>query len=162
MTNLPFWSDDLDLFFYLPENRMLTFEEAVQKEGITSTMILQCKAWWNTNIPMDKFLPVLIPVDTKDDSDSTNLLNFIERVKQRAEGIMYPTPPELHVKIGIVILDKINGNVVGVMINTPNHENEISILANAIDVLSKPYIQGEVIPRNNECLYWDMLEHKYV
>lgn len=162
MNNLPFWFDDLECFYYIPEHKIISFEDAVQKYGIMSNTIMQCKAWWNTNIPMDNFLPILIPCDTYDAGLNICLEHFTERIKQRVEGVMCPAPPELHIKLGLVIILKETSQVYGVLINLPDSPNEVRYMDVTTNNISQSWVVGEVIKRDPDMLYWDMLEGKYV
>ena len=165
--SLPYWYDKLETFFYIPENNMITLEEAYQKYAITSNQIMQCKAWWNTNIPMDNFLPILIPTDTKDSSFKACLNNFIERIQQRSTGIQMPVPLEVNVKAGIIVLDADNDIITAIIINHPNDPTNL-ILFNIDNNghgnynVNTPLIPGETIERNESMVYWDMIEQKYV
>lgn len=163
--NLPFWFDDLALFYYMPENSIITIEQAYETHGITSTEISTCKAWWNTNLPMDHFVPTLIPCGEKELGTHICLMNFIERVKQRSEGKMCPSPPELKLNANIAILDKETNEVIGFIVNLPEFEkNDLKMFEfeNNKHVLTGSFIRGEIIKRDLEHLYWDMIEGKYV
>jgi len=159
--SLPFWYDGLELFYYLPEHVLITLEQAYNDYGITSEQIMGCKAWWNTNIPMDHFVPTIIPCDNKDAGIDICLTNFIERVKQRAEGKMVPSPPELKVMPGIMALNK-EKEFKGVFINHPNDPSIIRFLEVETNLLNGTFIAGEVITRDPNHLYWDMIERRYV
>jgi len=159
--SLPYWFEDLDNLFYIPESKVITLEQAYADYGISSTEIMQCKAWWNTNITMDKFVPTLIPAMANQPS-STCLLDFVERVKQRAEGKMCPSPPELKLMPGIIVYEK-NLDVIGMYVHLPSFApREVKFMQLPQPSLSGSWIAGEVISRNLDYLYWDMIEEKYV
>jgi len=161
--NLPFWDDDLDLFCYLPEYMLISLEDAYQKYGLTPTDITKCRAWWNTNLPMDNFIPSMVPCDPVTPGAKICLLNFVERVEQRVNGEMHPIPPELIVKPGIIILDKELKNFVGCYFNHPeSNEIQVIIMNEGKLIIEKSFSEGEVVQRDTNKLYWDMYERKYV
>ena len=164
MSNLPFWSDDLDCFYYLPDADYITFDDAITKYGINSSTIMQCKAWWNTNIPMDKYMPLLMPADPEKAGRKACLDIYIKRIQQRAEGKECPTPPELVVKAGILVLDRESKAIVGFISNHPLHD--ALRLMTITDISKMGYVNsfdpGETIQRDPDCVYWDMMEQRYV
>lgn len=163
MTNLPFWFDDLEVFYYMPEHVIVTKEELYEKYGLESTELIRCKAWWNTNIPMDKFVPTIVPCKEGDADVDEALMNFLKRVKQRSEGKFMPTPPELNMKAGILIVHKNNPmDIKGFIIHLPQDASNILRVFSDGGIVTKTFITGEVMQRDSECLYWDMLEGKYV
>jgi hypothetical protein len=161
--NLPFWFDDLDNFYYMPEHAIASMTDLYEKYGITSNEIMQCKAWWNTNLPMDHFVPTIIPGGASNIDPEVCLINFIERVKQRSLGLMCPAPPELNLKPGIIIMEKNTFNIKGMIINLPGTEkDELKHYDIEDKKVSGSWITGEVIKRNPDFLYWNMIEGKYV
>jgi hypothetical protein len=162
--SLPFWFDDSDCLYYMPENCLVTLEDAYQKYGVTSNDVMQCKAWWNTNIPMGNFSPILTPCDTQSIGVNACLNNFIERVKQRTEGKMVPSPPELKLVAGIAILDKETLTVQSIYISHPDYDNKYTIKCLDItdNTVTGSWVTGEVIKRNPDYLYWNLVEGKYV
>jgi hypothetical protein len=162
MKKLPFWFDTLDLFYYLPEHTMISYQDAVEKYGISTSIIAQCKAWWNTNIPMEGFMPILTPVDDKDAGLKTCLMNFAARLEQRVEGREYPTPPDLEVRTGILILDAETKDVVGYTYNHPNNNSLFIMMVNEQGFTVKTFEKGEIINRNPNFVYWDMIRSIYV
>jgi hypothetical protein len=159
--SLPFWFDESECLYYIPEHTLITLEEAYQQYGITSQVVMQCKAWWNTNIPMDHFLPILIPCDNKDAGVDVCLTNFIERLKQRSEGMLCPRPPELKVIPGIAVLSK-EHEFIGFYITHPDTSAVIQYLEVQDNRLSGHLMHGEIIQRNPDHLYWNMTEGQYV
>ena len=161
--SLPFWFDDLDCLYYMPEHVLISLEDAYQKYGVTSQEVMQCKAWWNTNLPMDHFVPTLTPCDPMSVGTNICLTNFIERVKQRAEGQMVPSPPELKLTPGIAILNKENLTIEHIYISHPDYDKqEIKCLDITDNTVTGGWVTGEVIKRNPDYLYWNLVEGKYV
>ena len=160
--NLPFWFDDLDCFYYMPENTIVTLTQLYEDFGITSTEVMTCKAWWNTNLPMDHYVPTIIPCDNFDAGVGTCLNNFIARVKQRSEGVMCPAPPELKLTPGLIILEKNTLKIQGFIISLPPNNEELKHFDSEDKNISGSWIANEVIKRNPDFLYWNMIEGKYV
>ena len=77
---------------------------------------------------------------------------------------MYPTPPKLEVKPGLVLLDK-ELIYAGILFNHPSEPNTVVRLiferGNEFSMEPKYAIRGEVKDREGY-VYWDMLEGKYV
>ena len=164
MSNLPYWTDQLETFYYLPDNKLITLEDAYQGYGMTSTSILTCKAWWNTNIPMEGFVPVLIPAIHPIQTGQC-LRNFIERIEQRSSGNMCPAPPMLTMKAGLLMTSKETGDIKAISI-TKGGESEIIriVISDDCDLICNEmtFTEGEVVPRNEDWLYWNIVERKYV
>lgn len=161
--SLPFWFDDLECLYYIPENSLITLEDAYQNYGVTSQEVMQCKAWWNTNIPMGNFNPILTPCDTKSIGTNACLTNYIERIKQRAEGKMVPTPPELKLSAGIAMLEKETFIIAHIFVNHPDYgKDELKCLDITDNTITGSWVIGEVISRNPDYLYWSLVEGKYV
>lgn len=161
--NLPFWFDDLDTFYYMPENKIVTLTQLYEDFGITSTEVMTCKAWWNTNLPMDHYVPTITPAGSSNIDPEVCLINFVERVKQRSLGVMCPAPPELKLTPGIIILEKSSLTIQGMIINLPSFDkHELKHYDSEDKKISGSWIAGEVIKRNPDFLYWNMIEGKYV
>lgn len=164
---IPFWFDNIKYFYYLPENKIINLEEDIyQRLGFESSKLAKSKTWWNSNIPMDDFIPTLIPCE-RDSSEKLCQKYFIERIKQRAEGKLYPTPPEIKLKPSLLILDKNNTNtIMGFVFNHPDNSDKLQIAFskgdNILSISEKIYDINEIINRDNNCIYWDMYEKRYI
>ena len=162
MNSLAFWPDDLDCFYYIPDHKIVTREELFETYGLESTELVRCKAWWNTNIPMDKFVPTIIPCREGYATPDIGLSLFVERVKQRTIGQEIPVPPEFKIKPGILVLFKEDLSIFAVITKHPNDEGcRYNIIDSSGIPSSREYI-NEMILRDLNFLYWDMFEERYV
>lgn len=138
------WAEDHTKFFDLRSMGTLTEEEMASSSTISMSLLVKCRTWWNTNIPMDDFVPAIIPAFNDDP-----LKMYFKRVRQRMEGVFTPVMPQVLIRHGIMEVSK--DGAIQVYLNTPDGFRKFAVtpISDVIDV------KNEATERVVGTLYWN-------
>jgi len=146
-----FWHEGIEVFYYIPEHRIIAFDELCREYGVSNLHFNMCKVWWNTNLYLQSFVPTITPCSNFKTPEEC-LHEFTVRMKQRAKGNEPPRPEEIHIEHGILAIRYSDSKPVGVFIR---RTDEMMSYQSIGDDDYIPEYDNLILHRNDNYRYWN-------
>lgn len=155
---IPFWFDD-----HVTVMDLTTGEKIADgfQHGYTMGDFTKTRAWWNTNLTMEGYMPSFMPYFEGYSTDESYQL-FSQRLMQRSTTKLVPVRPKLEVTHGLIAINQTTHAIVGVYLCKPDTpevmhflEYDNALVSAVVNEENKPIKSGEEIERKLLTLYWD-------